>query len=375
LPTAAFPHVTVDQNPDVANGGGVDLVNTAQGFLGRDLVSALDPDGSVVWYYYDPTNAGASIFPIRPLQNGDFLMNFGSIREVDLTGKKIREITLSQLRAAIAATGSTLNPTQVHHDLIETPNGHWILLVQERRLFTGLPGFPGTINVLGDALVDVDQNGVVGWIWRAFDHLDVKRHPYQFPDWTHANAVVYTQDGNLLVSLRHQHWILKISYADGSGDGSTLWTLGVGGDFTLSEDSVAQWFYGQHFPVILSTDGPRQRLAIFDNGTGRPNPDGTLCDITKTCYTRALVLNVDEAARTASLAWQYRPGWWAAWGGSIVQLANGNVEFDSSTVDGGPSRIVEVTSDPAPTVVWTLKADQNFYRAFRLPSLYPGVQW
>ena len=38
------------------------------------------------------------------------------------------------------------------------------------------------------------------------------------PDWTHTNAVVYSKDdGNIIVSSRHQNWILKVDYADGMG--------------------------------------------------------------------------------------------------------------------------------------------------------------
>jgi hypothetical protein len=40
------------------------------------------------------------------------------------------------------------------------------------------------------------------WLWNAFDHLDVNRQPMGFPDWTHANAILYSSDdGNLIVSL------------------------------------------------------------------------------------------------------------------------------------------------------------------------------
>ena len=109
--------------------------------------------------------------------------------------------------------------------------------------------------------MDLDTNNQPVWVWRAFDHLDVNRHPYLFPDWTHSNAVVYEPDGSLLLSMRHQSWILKIDYANGSGGGDVLWRLGPGGDFTLSDSDPAQWFYNQHYPNLLQipvrpTDSP-----------------------------------------------------------------------------------------------------------------------
>ena len=83
-------------------------------------------------------------------------------------------------------------------------------------------------------LIDVDQGWKPVRVWSAFDHLDVNRHVQGLPDWTHSNAVLYTpNDGNLLLSVRHQSWILKIDYNNGTGTGAALWRLGDEGDFTL----------------------------------------------------------------------------------------------------------------------------------------------
>jgi hypothetical protein len=90
-------------------------------------------------------------------------------------------------------------------------NGHWLCLVNSTKPFTDLPGYPGVTPVLGDALVDLDTNLQPVWVWNSFDHLDVNRHPYLFPDWTHSNAIAYSaDDGNLLLSIRHQNWVIKI---------------------------------------------------------------------------------------------------------------------------------------------------------------------
>ena len=35
-----------------------------------------------------------------------------------------------------------------------------------------------------------------------------------FPDWTHSNAIIYSSDdGNFIVSIRHQSWLVKVNYA------------------------------------------------------------------------------------------------------------------------------------------------------------------
>jgi hypothetical protein len=267
-----FPSVTVTP-PALARSGGVELIS-ALGPAVSPVV--LDSDGSVIWYYYDPNlTPGALANPIRELSNGNFLINFTvDVREVDLQGNIVREITLDQLNNALGAAGYSVAAQSIHHDLLRLGNGHWILLFNESRDFQDLPGYPGVTSVLGDALVDLDSNNQPVWVWRAFDHLDVNRHPYLFPDWTHSNAIVYTTDGNLLLSMRHQSWIIKIDYANGSGAGDVLWRLGPEGDFTLSSTDPAQWFYNQHFPKLLQTTGSSSQFVIYDNGDTRPNSSG-----------------------------------------------------------------------------------------------------
>lgn len=87
--------------------------------------------------------------------------------------------------------------------------------------------------MLGDALVDLDQNLKPVWVWDSFDHLcssaspspclDVNRHPMNSPDWMHSNALVYSQDdGNLALSIRNQCWVIKIAYENGQGAGDIL---------------------------------------------------------------------------------------------------------------------------------------------------------
>jgi hypothetical protein len=372
LPSVSFPAVSATPSGGSASGG-VDLISA----FGTTVTGVVfDTDGSILWYYYDPTMpAGESASPIKQLDNGNFLINAqGDVREVDLSGQILRQITLAQLNTAVAAAGYPLQVANIHHDLLELANGHWILLVNENRDFQDLPGYPGTTTVTGDAIVDLDPSNQVVWVWRAFDHLDINRHPYQFPDWTHSNALVYEPDGSLLLSVRNQSWVLKIDYANGLGAGDVIWRLGAEGDFTLSSADPAQWFYNQHYPFVVQTSGSTQQLAIYDNGNTRPDSTGQPC--TDTCYSRGVILNIDEAARTANITWQYSPGWYSFWGGSIVVLPNNNVELDSTAPGVSFSKVVEATAGNSPQPVWQMNSSNvAFYRAYRIPSLYPGVRW
>ena len=132
-----------------------------------------------------------------------------------------------------------------------------------------------------------------------------------FPDWTHSNAVVYSpDDGNLILSMRHQSWVLKIDYQDGQGSGDILWRLGPQGDFTLTngQDSTIG-FTAQHYANIVSPNSTGVfNLMVFDNGDDRgifdvpADPCGTPGQ--PACYTRVPIFQVDEAGMTATLLWQ-----------------------------------------------------------------------
>jgi arylsulfate sulfotransferase len=376
LPVFSVIHSSV---PGSSPAPGVELLSFA-----GPLTIVTDLSGNILWYCNIPA------IPIKLLPNGHFFVNIGTdLQEVDLACRTIRDISRAQVNQSLQANGYdfTIPPplglgggNPFHHDMLALPNGHWIALCQIAKDFDNLEGISGTTQVVGDALVDIDPNGNVVWAWSSFDHLDVNRHPYfGLPDWTHSNALVYTPDGNLLLSMRAQSWVLKIDYANGSGAGDILWKLGEDGDFTLAGGDPSQWFYSQHYPNLLSTNGSVMTLALFDNGNYRTYSDGLFCGSPSVpgCFSRATMFQVDESTRLATLLWQDLPGFFSSWGGSIGVLSNGNVEFDNTyPVSTLSSQIMEVTQTNNPQVVWQMNVTgQNVYRGYRIPSLYPGVTW
>jgi arylsulfate sulfotransferase len=380
LPTIAITHPTAGVSP----APGVELLSlTAKGAEGV----VADLQGNVIWYC--PGNAE----PIKPLANGHFIIVEGTdLQEVDLSCSVVRDVSYTQVNQSLQSQGYdfTIPPplglnggNPFHHDVLVLPNGHWISLSQITKLYTDLPGYPGTTQVVGDAVVDIDPAGNVAWAWSAFDHLDVTRYPYfGLPDWTHSNALVYTQDGNLLVSMRNQSWILKLDYANGTGSGDILWRLGEGGDFALSGNDSSDWFYAQHFPNILSVNGSQTTMAVYDDGNARVAPDGSSCPPAPpapTCYSRATIFQIDESTYLATLQWADLPGFFSFWGGSINTLSNNDIEFDSSAPSNFVgSTILEVTPSDSPQVVWQMNISGTgigAYRGYRIPSLYPGVTW
>jgi arylsulfate sulfotransferase len=372
------------------------LVLNNTGLTTNPLMSVVtDLQGNVIWYYdLDPTGTNSQTpFPIKLMPTGNMLVAAtptgvagyglpGVLREIDLAGNTVREMSVADLTNRLAAAGYTnITVNAFHHDFALLPNGHIILLVNHYETVNAT-GY-GTISVLGDALVDIDQNWNPVWVWDTFDHLDVNRHPFGLPDWTHGNAIIYSaDDGNLLYSSRHQSWIIKIDYEDGKGNGDVLWKFGYQGDFTLDSGAPAAWQYGQHDIHILSPNTTGIfTLGAFDNGYIRVlDNNGDQCGTTgqPACYSRVPFFQVDEATKTAHVLWQDSPLPYSAAVGSIELLNNGDVEFDEGFLRANPfdSQVMEVTHEANPQPVWEMDVTgQVGYRIFRIPSLYPGVQW
>jgi arylsulfate sulfotransferase len=345
-----------------------------------------DRDGHTIWYY-DPPGRVPSFMKL--LTNGHFLVALSgsdtqpsAIREIDLAGNTIRELDSNTLTESLHSNSFAIDFQFFHHDFVPLDNGHVIVLGQTTKDFTDLSGFPGTTTVQGDVLVDLDQNWNPVWAWNAFDYLDVNRHLMGLPDWTHANAVVYNPaDGNLMLSMRHQSWIIGIDYNHGTGSGNVLWRLGQEGDFSLAGGDPSQWFYAEHFPVIMNSSGSAATLAVFDNGNLRINDQGVACGQppAPACFTRAAIFQIDQSTMQAQLQWHFVPGFFSFWGGAINPLPNGNVEFEMSEPFPIPalgSRAMEVTQTASPEIVWQMDIAGGFsYRTYRIPSLYPNVSW
>ncbi|MDQ5871282.1 MAG: aryl-sulfate sulfotransferase [Acidobacteriota bacterium] len=410
LPNIALPKLTAATSPSQTPGRGVELINVIDP-TGISAVS--DLDGNILWYYDNVADSSwlGYAFPIKPLKNGNMLASITNLysnnvpspipynsvlREIDLVGNPVRELYLADLNAALKAMGSDVQALCYSHDVLPLWNGHTILIVQQQKTVQlTLPPGPGQFTILGDALVDLDENFNPVWTWSAFDWLDVDRHPMEFTaasgyDWTHCNGVQLAPDGNLVLSSRHQNWLMKLAYK-GGGNGAILWKLGYQGDFTLvgSQTADTDWFFAQHYPNLLSASGDRiTSLSVFDNGNDRcfAMPGG--CAATSPAppppFSRGAIFKIDETAMTAQLAWQYPLNEYSYWGGNVMQLLNGDIEICASEpVPIGapeppsdvPSQVVELAKGGT-AIVWQMTVSPGgTYRSYRIQSLYPGVVW
>ena len=366
LPTnLTFPTFTVQQPP------GPDTDST-QGFVlhigvnppaGTVNTLATDLAGNVVWYYDPVANAFPS-FATSLVPGGSVLMLGGNVnnlgggdklREVDLAGDTLRETNIDAINAELAARGQS-PIVDLTHDAQRLPNGDTAVLAIDRR-FVDINGTSKRYN--GTMVLVLDPNFQVVWTWDAFDSLNVHRLPTLgegAADWLHANSVAWSPaDGNLIVSLRSQDWVIKIDYANGTGDGHVIWKLGQGGDFKLNATGPSPWFSHQHDARYINDT----TLVLFDDGNIRESNDPK-------AQSRGQELILDEKTMVATLVVNARLGNYAPALGSAQMLPNGNLDFDS----GFAEQTIEVT--PAGGKSYVLKMNlQGFqYRSYLFASLY-----
>jgi hypothetical protein len=354
---------------------------------------ATDLSGRVTWFYDLNTSGFSFSAADQSLVPGGTLLVNGVdpytpvpgapnvLREIDLAGNPVRETNLAALNAQLTARG--YEPVHAfHHDVQRMADGTTVALsFTERSIDVG--GTP--TNYIGEMVLVLDSNFQVKWAWDAFDHLDVHRGPVlgeitepgspepagilpvlPAVDWLHVNAVAMSPtDGNLILSIRHQDWVIKIDYRNGAGDGHVVWRLGAGGDFALNSADPTAWFSHQHNAHYIDD----HTLILFDNGNTRQasNPDA---------HSRAQVWTLDETNMIATPVLNVDLGSYSFRLGSAQRLSNGSYSFVSGSQGPGPpptqfGQTIEVLPDGTPSYVLQFASAE--YRSYRVRTLYEGT--
>lgn len=242
------------------------------------------------------------------------------------------------------------------HELALTPQGTALIIAFEQVPFDLTPvGGPADGTLLDSVVQEIDvASGHVLLEWRGRDHIALEDSYAGVSDGTfdlgHLNSAALDTDGNILISSRHTWAIYKVARTTGD----VIWQLGGRrSDFELG-DGVA--FYWQHH-VRRAADGT---ITVFDDGAG---------PVAEEPQSRGLRLNVDETAKTATLAQQFvHPG------GGLLASALGSMQLlpDGGALVGWGS--VPQFSEFAPD--GTLRLDATFpdgasYRVLR--SVWTGA--
>ncbi|HTL34279.1 MAG TPA: aryl-sulfate sulfotransferase [Kofleriaceae bacterium] len=350
-------------------------------------VIAVDDEGKVIWF----VNLPGGIEDVRMLGGGTIILEFSdhvTAEEIDVFGRVLRH--WSAANTINDASSIAVAVDSFHHELNVMTDGNFLALATERRTYNGYPTSetdptPQTSPqaVVGDQVVVFAPDGTIVHRFSMLDRADPYRlgygsfgnfwSPFYAPpagsiDWSHGNAVFPDpSDGGYLVSLRHQDALFKLDAA-----GTLQWILGTPdnwssayGPYLLAPvGSPFLWPFHQHAPRILSNG----HVLVFDNGNFRVSPPAPK---PATSYSRAVEYEVDPVQKQVRQVWEYDAG------KTIFAPATGDVDVGPVTGNviitfGGASRIVEVTHDAAPAVVFEMQASQTFYRSERMGSLYPA---
>lgn len=256
-----------------------------------------DHEGQTRWYL-DLSDYGDTVFFVRRLQNGNYLVPFRrALREVDVLGQEVRTWSI---------------PGYVyHHEVIELPTGNLVVAVNKDET--------GTVE---DHIVEVDRatSAILReWDMRALldtDRFDLVADPV---DWFHMNAIQYDESSDALIVSGRNQGVVKVTMQN-----ELVWILaphrgwGVGGDGADTRERLLtavdaagtpypqavqegeraaadfDWTWGQHAPLVLSNGN----LLVFDNGFVRHWGTGD-------AYSRAVEYEIDESAMTVRQVWSY----------------------------------------------------------------------
>ena len=331
---------------------------------------ATDLSGNVIWYY-DPV---ANDFPgyAQNLEPGGTVMMLGgnavgvvsgynTLRQVDLAGDTLRETNIYAVNAELAAMGQP-QIIDFDHEAKLLPNGDTVVIASTPKIvnYKGKP-----TKFTGDLVIVLDQNFQVSWVWNSFKWLNTNRLGTDFgtpSDWLHANSVSWSpEDNDLIVSLRAQDWVIKIDYANGTGNGHIIWKLGPGGNFKAIAKRASPWFTHQHDVRYINDN----TMLVFDDGNTRQLYN-TNAD------SRGQEWIINEQNMTATLVVNADMGNYSPFLGSSELLSNGNLAFTSgalgSVSDAG--RAVDRGAPEWHQDLCAMQMNQYEYRSYFESTLY-----
>lgn len=255
-----------------------------------------DVEGKTRWYLGRQDTmmgVGATMAGVKLLPDGALLFQHNGMNEI------VDELGVTRAIYKPEDVGDNT----YHHEVLNLPNGN-ILSLDFEFDWVDYPDPEGSLFVAGDRISEVTPEGEKVWEWSSLAHLDPQRRREGFndalppiidpvtgmagKDWTHGNGMFYDpSDDSIIVSLRHQDWLVKIDHETGD----VIWRLGEEGDFTLES---GDWFYHQHSPEVQA-DGS---ILLYDNGNANPN----LAE--EFWFSRAMQISLDETNMTARIEWE-----------------------------------------------------------------------
>jgi arylsulfate sulfotransferase len=357
--------------------------------------TATDLNGNVMWYYnsYD----GQFLLMVRPVPGGFFWL-YGNpnpdpymeaLRQIDVAGNTVLETNVGRINEQLIAAGKNAL-TDVDHEIRTLPNGNILMIGAYDKVLGG--NIQNGADIIINQLIVLNPALQLVWSWDAdtcgncATMLPPTRQailnetctegqggcpPISPPntianDWLHGNCAQVATDGSITMSLRHQDWVIKVDYGNGSGTGNILWRLGLDGDFTIIGDpnDPYPWFSHQHDAEFQFTG---TYMALFDNGNTRIKQDGG--------NSRGQLLNINQKTKVARLVYNFDTGVQSLALGTAQMLIDGKGNPNGLHYEAGFVGTTSETQSYYATGTLNIGANYTSYRAFQMHDLYtPDVQ-
>lgn len=256
---------------------------------------AIDCNGDIRWYLSEKKYNGSVM--LTHLKNGNMLISNGEpIPNTYNNLPTVFEIS------PLGYVGAAYNVYGIHHDIREKKNGNLIMAAS-------IKGRPSQ----NDAIVEVERNtGKIINTWDLREILPMTEYKADSPygggtsNWFHNNAVWLNEEKNeFIISGRHQNTVAKFDAKTKELKWILSKTIGVKNakleKYLLKADGEAFEFpTAQHAAMEL----PDGKLMLFDNTNfDIVNSDKEL--IQNKMYSRAVIYDIDEKAKTVKQVWQY----------------------------------------------------------------------
>jgi len=293
------------------------------------LVLALDSAGEVVWYY----RSDRTVNDVKRLSNGDLIYlagRDGRMMQINKLGELVKHWHTTGIPKDDVPEGSVpVDCDTFHHDFVLMEDGKFLALSSEAREYEDYPTSEtdpeaprATATVIGDVVVEFDQDGTISRRWDLLDVLDPYRISHSSlgtgfwkriyedvleepgKDWAHANSLVYdSSDDSVIISMNHQSAIMKMRLKDSS----VAWIHGDHGgwgepwsEHLLEPVGDLIWTSKQHAAELT----PTGTVLIFDNG-GHRGPPFAPDQPREEKYSRAVEFKIDEETMTTEEVWSY----------------------------------------------------------------------
>ena len=271
---------------------------------GHDGPMIVDASGELVWMRPD-TSGYATDLRVAALDGAPVLTWWEGDNNAGI-GSGVHVVADASYRVLHRIEGQKGRKADLH-ELLLTPRRTAMFFAYAPVGPGPLPVSPANqIRVMDCAIQEVDlTTGALLFEWHSVDHIAVDESVLAPPtaanaihDYFHGNSIEEDTDGNLIVSARNTSAVYKIDRMTGD----VIWRLGgKRSDFAMGPGTT---FALQH-DARRQSDGT---LTLFDDNQA-PN------------FSRGLVLDVDEGAKTATMVREFpQPQ-------RLLSTSQGNVQF------------------------------------------------